>query len=248
MKKTPTKIENCPITEAIFEIRFTSVFPPDAVFGIFFQNISKVFADADIIKLPILQLPEAVRLADPNLTYQAHHRFKKENYLISLGPRVLTFSIQKPYSGWDKWNPFIQKVLKQLTDNKVFKSVERTGLRYVNVFDLEMFSIANIKINLNDKYLDSQSTTLRTEIQDEEYLKIVQISNNVNINQNNDNLIGSILDIDIINKIKLDNDGFDNKMDRILDKSHNLEKELFFNILKDDFIISLNPKYEEENE
>ncbi len=238
------KIDKCPIIESVFEIRFQSVYPQEAVFGIFFQNISSVFKDANLIKLPIMQLPEAVRLSDPNLKYQAHHRLQKENQSISLGPQVLILSIQKPYMGWLKWNSFIKKVLEALTINNVFKKIERTGLRYINVFEEEIFSIANIQINLINNVLNTQSTSLKTEIIDDDIVKIINILNKVNIKHNNKNFIGSMLDIDIISNFSLNNNEFNDEMDSILKISHDKEKELFFNLLKDDFLESLNPHYE----
>lgn len=245
MTRIPIKIDNCPIIESIFEIRFISNYPPEAVFGIFYQEISTVFKNAELIKLPIMQLPEAVRLSDPNLKYQAHHRLEQANQSIGLGPHVLIFSMNKPYSGWTQWSSFIIDILKHLTKEKVFRKIERTGLRYINVFDDEIFSIAKIKINLNNDCLDKQSTSLRTEMNDEEFIKILNISNNININYKNENIFGSMLDLDIIKKIDLSNDEFKKELKNILMTSHDKEKDLFFNLLTDDYINSLVPHYEE---
>ncbi len=246
MKPIPFKLAKCPIEEAVFEIRFTSVFPPEAVFGIFYQLIGKYFPDTNLTKLPILQIPEAFRQSDPNLTYQAHYRMQKDNFVVSLGPRNLVFSILKPYTGWDGWQAFIQSIVKELTDNNVFSVVERTGLRYINFFDKELFSIANAKVILTENILTDQSTTLRTEIRDKEFLKILQLANNVAVQQDNRSFIGSIIDIDIVLNLNVDNYNFSQTIDSVLNSSHKKEKELFFNLLADEFIINLEPEYHEE--
>ncbi len=243
MSKFPVCIAPCPIHEAVFEVRFSSIFPSEAVFGIIYQAISKHFADATPIQLPILQLPEAVRQADPNLIFQPLHRLQKKNLSISIGPRVITFSNQAPYIGWEKWKAHILQVLDDLVKAGVCHNFDRAGLRYVNLIQQQLFDVTNVEINLFDEALASQSTTLRTEIKRDVESIVLQLSNNVNINTNNNTFIGSAIDIDVLSVLNLDNQAFGKNIQEILESSHNREKELFFNLLKSEYLSTLSPQY-----
>ena len=68
MEKLPISIDPCPIIEAIFEIRFESSFPGDAIFGIIYNCFKDEYQTVE--QLPILQLPAAVRTQDPALQDQ----------------------------------------------------------------------------------------------------------------------------------------------------------------------------------
>jgi uncharacterized protein (TIGR04255 family) len=244
MNRVPLKIENCPIEEAIFEVRFSSGFPSEAVFGVFYQILNQNFPGAALIPQPILQLPEAVRQSDPILIYQAHHRLQNGNQGINIGPRVLTFSNLKPYLGWKDWSVFIERVITQLVAAKAFGQVERTGLRYINFFERSLFEIADVEVKVTGSQLDSQSTTVRSEILDQGDVKILQFSNNVNITFGGRTYTGSVLDIDVLRNLGVDNDSFGQALSTILDESHRKEKELFFNILRQEYIQTLSPSYE----
>lgn len=245
MIQYPIQITPCPIQQAIFEVRFTSHLPPEAVFGVIYQAISKHFNNSTLIQLPILQLPEAVRQSDPNLVYQPLYRLEKETLSISIGPKVITFSNQTPYSGWYEWKHHILTILEALVESGVCVTVERSGLRYINVFQEQLFDITSTKINVIDTVLISQSTTLRTEIKNELTTTILQLSNNVNIALNNESFIGSVIDIDVLSDLNVNNQFFGENIHEILETSHSKEKEMFFNLLKPEFLASLSPKYEE---
>jgi uncharacterized protein (TIGR04255 family) len=182
---------------------------------------------------------------DPNLVFQAHHRFQKENLSISLGPRTIIFSNQRPYIGWTEWNKFIIETLSELIQSKVFRAIERCGLRYINTFNKELFEFSNISVNLIGQNLKSESTSVRTELVDDDIIKILHISNNVAIISGEQSYNGSIVDIDCISNFNLSNEEFSIEFNQILENFHKKEKELFFNILKDDFIEQLEPIFED---
>jgi uncharacterized protein (TIGR04255 family) len=68
--KLPKKISPCPIVEAIIEIRFDASLPGDAIFGIIYNMLKDEYTNLE--KLPILELPDAIRTTDPNLMYSPH--------------------------------------------------------------------------------------------------------------------------------------------------------------------------------
>ncbi|MEW6602636.1 MAG: TIGR04255 family protein, partial [Nitrospirota bacterium] len=98
--KIPVKITPCPIVEAIVEIKFDYDvdLDPDAIFGIVYKELHEKFPQTT--KLPILQLPDAVRLRDPNLISQPHYKLSNEKFLFQIGPRVMSLNNVKGYVGW----------------------------------------------------------------------------------------------------------------------------------------------------
>ena len=244
MTQLPDKIEICPIEEAVFEVRYTSKYPVDAIFGILYAGIGKFFS-GNPVSLPIMQLPEAVRIQDPNLKYQAYHRLLKNNLILNIGPKVLTFVNSKPYVGWEKWSNFFYDVLDNIIKTEVLDRAERIGLRYINVFDTNIFDKVKFEVKINNKTLKDESTNLRTEILDEGFIKVLQIGNCVNIIKNNKNTNGSIIDIDCLYTINDDLDFFKSYR-QIVEKAHNKEKNLFFSLLEDSLLKELKPNFGEK--
>jgi len=243
MIKLPIKIEKCPISEAVFEVRFSSEYPIDAVFGILYGGIKDFFTEKPI-SLPILQLPESVREQDPNLKYQPYHKLSKDNIILNIGPRVLTFINSSPYVGWENWSDFFYAVLEKIKETKVLNKIERIGLRYINFFDENIFDKVKFEVKIIDKTLSHESTNLRTEIIDGKFVKVLQIGNVVNFIKNNSTLTGSIIDIDCLYNIEDNLDFFANYRE-VIEDAHIKEKELFFSLLEESFLKELQPKFGE---
>lgn len=243
MNKLPVIIDPCPIKEAILEIRYSSAYPSDAVFGMFYGKIGKLFKDKPV-SLPILQLPEAIRRSDPALKYKAYHQFSKGNHSLNIGPDVLTFSTNEPYSGWKDWSVFFYDILAKSIAAEVMTKIERVGLRYINHFDNNILEKIHCEVNLVGKKLINESTNLRTEALDEDFIKILQIGNSVTMVKGNKSFSGSVIDIDILCNIK-DSKLFLENYEEVIEKAHNKEKELFFSLLKDSFLEEFNPSYGE---
>jgi uncharacterized protein (TIGR04255 family) len=93
-------------------------------------------------------------------------------------------------------------------------------------------------VSINDKAITFKNTVLRTEIEhNENFSSTIQIANNA-INRGK---IGSIIDIDTFCTNNL-LDFFSNKKE-IINNAHTNEKELFFSLLKTDFLKTLNPTF-----
>ncbi len=90
MEKLPLSINPCPIIEAIFEIRFESSFPGDAIVGIVYNRFKAEFQN--VTQLPVLQLPAAIRTQDPNLKFSPHYKIENNNFIIQIGPNVFSLA------------------------------------------------------------------------------------------------------------------------------------------------------------
>ncbi len=91
----------------------------------------------------------------------------------------------------------------------------------------------------------NEPTNIRTEITDSKIKKILQIANNAQIVVGTESELGSVIDIDCIHDMSEDSQRFFEIYNDLIEKAHREEKELFFSLLKDSFLETLNPVYEE---
>ena len=242
-KKIPIKIDPCPIIEAVVDFRFDSEMPADAIFGIIYKSFREEFHDK-VEKLPILQIPEAIRSQDPNFRFQPYYRFQNENYLLQIGPRVINFINQESYLGWDTFYTRIKDALLKVQGLELVAKFNRLGIRYINMFSFDIYDRINLEILMSGARLRANQTTVRTIIQAGNFTTNLQIVNNAQIATTNALKTGSVIDIDTY--IEHDNLPIFPNPDKIIGDAHNEEKRLFFDLLKDDLIAEMNPVYAAE--
>ncbi len=231
----PKRISPCPIVDALLEIRFSTKIDPNAVFGIIYKEIQDDFEKVE--KLPILELPDAIRSSEKNFKFKPYYRLPKDNFVIQVGPDVLTISSFPEYSGWSLFSKKIYSVLERIEKVDIIDSIIRIGMRYINFFERNIYDNINLRISLRSKIINYKNTVIRTEINQEDFQSTLQISNNAEHKGEK----GSIIDIDtfITDGIK----DFFSKKEEIIENGHQKEKELFFSLLKKDFLAKLNPEY-----
>lgn len=239
--KIPKKIDLCPIVDGVVELRFKSTIFPNAVFGLIFNALQKDFPTVE--KLPILQLPEQLRDLDPNFRFKAQYRItSKDGYSVHIGPDVLIIGASMPYKGWEEYFSRIELVIEQVFKTNVIEQILRLGVRFINFFDEDIFQKINLNISINDSTHQPSNTQLRTEIVREGFLNTLNLANNATqkLDQAKERS-GSIIDIDTFRSYE-DKD-FYGKFKSEINKAHIVEKEIFFNLLKTEYLNSLNPQY-----
>ena len=87
---------------------------------------------------------------------------------------------------------FFEKVLDVINKSRVLTHVERIGLRYINVFHYRILDKINLDIKINNSDIIDEPTNLRTEIRDDNLIKVLQVANSIDININNKIITGSI--------------------------------------------------------
>jgi uncharacterized protein (TIGR04255 family) len=241
--KMPVSIEKSPILEAIFEIRFEPNIPGDAVFGLVYNAFKEEFTKA--APLPILQFPEQLRSTDPNLKFMPHYRMDKENFIIQIGPNVFNLANTKPYCGWSNFSQKIEYCYGRLSKIGIMSNHISTAIRYINVFEeSNIFEKMNMEIQLAGKVVGQEHIDFSTIIPHDNdkaksRLKITTFAN-IHLHDEKKDIIGSIIDIDTVFTMT-DPSEFKESIQYV----HEEQKKLFFGSLKQDFIESLSPKYEE---
>lgn len=233
--KLPRNINPCPIVDSLIEVRFSSKINANAVFGLIYGVLQKDFQKVET--LPILQLPDLVRANDPNLKYKPHYKISNDQIVIQIGPDVISISSYPKYLGWESFSKIIFDVITKVERVEIINSIERIGIRYINFFEINIFEKINLKVCIGNDNILNKNTVVRTEIEQGEYSSTLQIADKAFINGK----LGSILDIDTFATNNLES-FFSNKIEQI-NIGHLKEKELFFSLLKPDFLDSLNPTY-----
>lgn len=238
--RLPKKIYPCPIVEAIVEIRFDSALPGEAIFGVIYNQFKDDYPN--YTKLPILQLPEAIRSQDPNLIFKPHYKMQKDNFLLQIGPKVFSIVNINEYCGWDCFYKNILKAFGTISESNIVEKVVRFGFRYVNIFEgLDIFEKSNFKAVLNDEPYKNAKADISIELSSGDYIHKFKIINHAKVIVENKSLEGSVIDIDISNEKQTDM--FFKNMNEIIETCHIEEKKIFFGLLKPSYINSLNPEY-----
>lgn len=242
MMPLPKKIERCPIVDSVVEIRFDSQTHPSAVFGLIFNSFQGMYPNVE--KLPILQVPEPIRDADPNFRFKAHYRLSSsDGFSVQVGPDVLVVGAPLAYPGWTEFSGKIFEAFEKVFSLGIVSSVSRLGIRFINFFEEDIFDRIQFDVKMCGDILEPRNTLIRTEIERDGFNNTLQLGNNATQLVNNEPRIGSILDIDTF-KSFTDSGEFQSQFHDIVQKGHQVEKEIFFGLLKPDFLESLNPKYE----
>ncbi len=237
MGKLPRSIDPCPIIEAIFEVRFESSFPGDAIFGIVYNQFKDEYKNTE--ELPILQLPAAIRNQDPNLRFSPHYKMRKNNFIIQVGPNVFSLTNVQEYCGWDLFSREIYNTFTKVKGLDLIKRQLRMALRYINIFsDINIFEKSNLVISLNNRQLSQDKINLLAEIPYAHGTSNVKLINYAEARFESQIIAGSIVDIDT----NVRYEDFED-IRQAIESAHMEEKALFFNMLDDEFLRTLNPVY-----
>lgn len=237
--KLPKKITPCPLIDTIVEIRFDSDLLPDAIFGIIYKEVKEDYPKLQ--KLPILNVPDVIRLEEPDFKYQPHYQFIHEKFVLQIGPKMLAVSSPGEYVGWEIFLNKIMETYSIIKRLEIISKVTRLGIRYINFFNFDIFDQINLKVSMNDAPLKSEQTMLRSKSQDGKFMNLLQILNKATIKGEKEIRKGSIIDIDTHLDEEIKN--FFNEIRDLLVEGHEVEKTLFFSLIKDEYLQTLNPEY-----
>jgi len=240
----PKSIKPCPIIEALVEIRFNPSIPNEAVFGAIFTSFREKFAKPEALN--ILQIPDVIRNSDPNLRIQPHYKLQHDDYSLSVGPEVFTFSMGPEYAGWEIFYQEIQTVLNDIGKLNIIEKISRIGVRYINFFENGILNKIKIGIDWENTIFNPKTSNYRFEIESENCINTLQIIEPAILEsktpQGIKTMNGAVIDIDSFTGVMDNSKDMDWVID-VINQNHLEEKKVFFNLLKEEYIMELNPKY-----
>ncbi|MEI6424678.1 MAG: TIGR04255 family protein [Lentisphaerota bacterium] len=231
-----------PIIEAIVEFRFSAKVPGSVVHGIVYNALKDKFPKLE--ELPLSQMPEIIRSRDLNLMFKPLHKLVGDKVEIQIGPQVVAINVVggNPYMGWNSYSKLVFEVTNKLYDCGVIEKINRIGVRYISFFkDLNIYEKIRLNIDFSEKKcLIKGNTSFVTEIEEDKIISRLSLQNNATLEHNGKPVgTGSIVDIDSY----CQDSWTDSKcVIDVIEKCHKVEKVLFFSLLKENFLKTLNPK------
>jgi uncharacterized protein (TIGR04255 family) len=240
--KLPKRISPCSIIDSVIELRFESLFPTDAIFGVVFSTVKNEYPKFQ--KLPVSEVPGIIRDQDPNLKHAAYYQAVSLPFIFRLGPHVVSLSNNGEYVGWDKFFLKLKGLLENLEKTGVVSKFTRLGLRYIDFFEKDIYENVNLSISdiqVDNKPLPFKQKVFRALVENDKFLTNIQIVNNTTIKIKGNAKTGSLIDSDTSFELPA---GFNfTGLHELIEGCHLREKEIFFSLLKDEFIQTLNPEY-----
>lgn len=241
--KLPLYLEKCPLVDALIEVRFETTIIGSAIFGIIYNLIQDDYKNSTVTNLPILQIPEQIRKNDPDLKFKPLYRIESEQYVIQIGDNVLCISSKIPYVGWKELSKRTKNLIEKISEAKIISRISRIGHRYVNFFEGDIIDKLTIS-RPSIKGYQSNNILIRTEVkEDDDFIDVVQITNSAIYKPPHytNQISGSIIDIDSSKEYK--NNYFLENLEAEINKVHICEKKIFYSLLSEDLLNSLNPTY-----
>lgn len=244
----PKRLEKEPLIDAVFEIRFQSATPASSILpGLLFGRLE---GEKKIEKLPIAQLPEQVRISDPNLKYAPVLRIVWKNFSLMISDNGLTVGCMLPYPGWSSFKEIILEVIGYLSNSNVINKVERYSIKYVDIIPAnslkDQVSAVNLELVIGKHKLDKEFYQVRVDIPIDDFVNIIILSSAANvILPSGEKRSGVAVDIDTILDLgKVPIEDIYAKLDKNLEKMHDLNGKIFFSCLTEKTIENLGPIYE----
>lgn len=170
--------------------------------------------------------------------------FYNDNIKYQVSENVINVNCNENYIGWKKYREEIRNIIETINSLEFDINITTIGLRYVSEFE---------ETNLDDK-LNFFFSFGEEDIKSNQYSFSSQFTlNDLNINLTLRNNMPKVVRRNITNFSHIDIDVSKNNLKISIEKRelifstleniHDKEKQIFFKLLKSDYLKELNPKY-----
>lgn len=242
--KLPQSISPCPIAEAVVDVRFETTVPEEAVFGVIYQALRDDFPKST--PLPLVSLPADVRKADPQLANQPLHRLDGEHLTVMVGPKSVTVGSRAEYPGWATVSERFRATLARVAQTGLIGKPERFGLRYISFFEGDIFPNLTLSVTIADEPVNGEGTLFKSVLTAKDCRLLLQVGKDLKL-VGRKKMAGSVIDIDSFVQAPNAAAGFDAALAEFLETAHMAEKQLFFSLLKPEFLETLKPTYSDDD-
>ncbi len=236
----PKKITPDNLKDTVVEYRFTSGFSHDVLPGLVYQTLRERFTPIPRPERGLLDGTSGFRLE-----FREEFQLADDSIKITLqSGNVLVFNALGQYQGWTGYFDRIKWTLDKLFQSEQVKSVGRIGIRYISEFPgISIFEqMKHPPHFLFPDGASGQNNAFKTELHSEPQIIILNLADQVARKHGGQMERFSLVDIDVFKTYHPDLaqlSGIYAETDRL----HTKEKEMFFGILKEQFIQERKPEY-----
>lgn len=241
-ERLPVRIHPCPILDSVLEIRYVSTEDWSVLPGLLYSRVRERYAGKQK-NLPLSQVPHEIRRAAPELVYKPLVQFENTEFLIQLGPRVVALLVQPGrYPGWSRLRSEMEWLMGILKEANFIHEAERLGLRYVDFFEIDIFEQLVLEVAVNGERISGTEMSFTQVLHKDSLTCRIEIHNCAFIEKEAKIIKGSLVDLDVWLGPE-DFELFDEGLVQF-DKAHLLNKQIFFGLLKEEFLLTLSPEYD----
>lgn len=229
---TPNRIKN-----SILEVFFDSNEPFEILFGYFYNNVLENGTY------------KSIELSNDNSSSEDNNSknilFYNETIKFVFSESSLIINCNDKYENWLLYFDEIKNVINFFNFEKEI-IINKIGLRYISEYpNMDLRDNIKFEFKFGFPNISSNSYSFNTEFNYNDALIILTLRNQIpfNVNNKEEKINLSIIDIDVIqDNLNINIKEIENIYKKI-ETNHLYEKEIFFNILNESFLKSLNPQY-----
>lgn len=235
--KLPIEISPNPLVTSTIELRFSTQGSSSDLFPVVYKAFSDILP-----KVELSNLPPEIKSSNPQFKFAPDYMLSNENYRLSFSNCVLSFEHVSEYQFWKNYFPFVTQCFNTFFELVKPDFIERIGVRYASVLDKTesanqvLVSVPNVGLPDYEEKFEHYRTVVKVD----DIKLLVQVFDNAKAEKKDQTISGVYIDIDASFEQKIEPTG---KALEIIDRLHLEQKKLFFSLLKEDYIKTLNPKY-----
>ncbi len=246
----PRKITPDNIHEAVVELKYNSDISFEILIGIFFSLLDEKYTYTN---RPLQQSVPSIALSnnlqtEVNFKFGVQNIFYTENIQIVCSPNTIVFSSVHQYVGWIIFHEEIKSFINQIWKSDKLKNFFRIGVRYITHYaHQELKNLIKFQFSFGLPQIKSTKFLFKSEFDWDEFHIILNLSSRYFSKQTIQSGGAeikteplSIVDIDTICQIEISNL---NELYKMIESTHLKEKEVFFNLIDENYLKTLNPEY-----
>lgn len=251
MDKLPVKINPDRLVTAVVEIRYESSLEHEFCLGILHQVLIQEFTLV-AKEGPKDEMASNVELNEVNALFRVSTDpvYIDNNIKLSVRQGSFVFNIYKGYPGWAAYLESLKKALSLIGSSGIEFNFQRVGIRFISQYeDLDLTDVTKFNFGFGFPENKSKNFSFRNEFDYKGSLAVISIGNYIGAVEKPEKggkvkVPVSQIDIDCIQVIELNEVG--DKLISVIDQGHYLQKEIFFNLLRPEFLDKLNPVYDDK--
>jgi uncharacterized protein (TIGR04255 family) len=246
--KLPISLEREPLIDAVFEVRMGGTpHLSDLLPGYLFSQLDP---RPTIQRLPIADVPQAIRSADPNMAFAPVVRLDWREFMISFGDRSLSIGCKLPYPKWPRFKQVILDIVQKASSISPSGNVERYSIKYVNIIQArglaEQIGKIDMSIKVGEVQAESDNLSVQVQRQEGDTLHILSVVTGAQASLQDGRVIeGTVVDIDSIRSVNFpDLASFMFELGTAIETLRLSNKQKFFSCLTAAAVKEMGPSYD----